>query len=118
MNKKIDFKDLTIKDFFFFNKMLTPSFITIVYWIALVLIGISALTMILGSFAAFAYSFTMGLVAFFTGIITLIVGFISTRIGFELICVLFNINHNIQKLANENTDSEKQEESSSSNTVN
>ncbi|NUF49767.1 hypothetical protein A9G24_01850 [Gilliamella sp. App6-5] len=107
-----------MKDFFFFNKMLTPSFITIVYWIALVLIGISALTMILGSFAAFAYSFTMGLVAFFTGIITLIVGFISTRIGFELICVLFNINHNIQKLANENTDSEKQEESSSSNTVN
>ncbi|SCC30043.1 protein of unknown function [Gilliamella intestini] len=74
--------------------------------------------MILGSFAAFTYSFTMGLVAFFTGIVTLVVGFISTRIGFELICVLFNINQNIQKLANEKTNSEKQEECSDTDTIN
>ncbi|WP_202112693.1 DUF4282 domain-containing protein [Gilliamella sp. Pas-s95] len=118
MNKKFDFKDLTIKDFFFFNKMLTPSFITIVYWITLVLIGFSALTMILGSFALFAYSFTAGLFTFFSGIITFVVGFVSTRIGFELICVLFNINHNIQKLANEKTDSEKTEELSNTDTIN
>ncbi|KDN10537.1 MULTISPECIES: DUF4282 domain-containing protein [unclassified Gilliamella] len=118
MNKKIDFKGFTIKDLFFFDKMLTPSCITIVYWIALLLIGISAFSMILGSFAAFTYSFTMGLVAFFTGIVTLVVGFISTRIGFELICVLFNINQNIQKLANEKTNSEKQEECSDTDPIN
>ncbi|MFQ1017023.1 DUF4282 domain-containing protein [Gilliamella sp. BG7] len=118
MNKKIDFKNLTIKDLFCFDKMLTPSFITIVYWIALIIIGFSAFTIILSSFALFTYSFTAGLFTFFTGIITFVVGFISTRIGFELICVLFNINHNIQKLANEKTDSEKKEESSSINTIN
>jgi fumarate reductase subunit C len=97
--------------------MLTPSCITIVYWIALLLIGISAFTTILGSFVTFDYSFTMDLVVFFTGIVTLVVGFISTRIGFELICVLFNINQNIQKLTNEKSNSEKQEECSNTDTI-
>ncbi|OCG24793.1 hypothetical protein A9G22_03675 [Gilliamella sp. App2-1] len=31
-----------------------------------------------------------------------------TRIGFLLICLLFNINHNIQKLANEKSNFENQ----------
>ncbi|MWP46085.1 DUF4282 domain-containing protein [Gilliamella sp. Pas-s27] len=109
MNNKIKFSDLTIKDFFFFNRMITPTFITIVYWIALFFIVIASLTMILGSFALFTYSFSAGLVTFFSGIVTFIAGFISTRIGFELICILFNINHNIEKLANEKTNSETQE---------
>lgn len=109
MNNKIKFSDLTIKDFLFLNRMITPTFINIVYWIALFCITITSLTMIFGSFALFAYSFSAGLFTFFTGIITFVAGFISTRIGLELICVLFNINHNIQKLANEKTDSETQE---------
>jgi fatty acid desaturase len=114
MNKKINFKDISIKDFFFFDKMMTPVFITIVYWIALVLVGFSALSIIIGSFAIFPYSASAGIIAFFTGIITFVVGFISTRIGFELLCVLFSINNNIRKLAEEktgveNTNSEKTE---------
>ena len=55
--------------------------------------------MIFASFASFQYSFFGGMFTLISGIITLVVGIISARIGFELICVLFNINRNIEKLA-------------------
>ena len=103
MKNNINLKDLSFKDFIFFNKLLTPVFITIVFWVAIAIVIISGLSIILGSFALFNYSFSAGMIVLFGGILTIIGGLVSTRIVFELICILFNINRNIEKLASEST---------------
>ncbi|OCG07815.1 hypothetical protein A9G13_06265 [Gilliamella sp. wkB178] len=107
MKNNVKFKDLSFKDFFFFNKLLTPVFITIIYWVVIALVIISGLSIILGSFALFHYSFSMGMIAFFSGIFTIIGGLVSTRIVFEIICILFNINRNIEKIASASTDTKE-----------
>ena len=45
------------------------------------------------------YSFGSALLGILSGIITIVGGAVFTRIGYEIICVLFNINRNIEKLA-------------------
>lgn len=107
MKNNIDLQGLSFKDIFFFNKLLTPAFITIVYWVSLALIIIGGLATIFGSFSLFRLNFTMGVIGLFTGVIIIIVGFVTTRITFELICVLFNINRNIEKLATGSIDSKQ-----------
>ena len=99
MNKIVNSEKFSLADFFFLKKMITPVFMTVIYWITLVLIAIGGLGMIFASFASFQYSFFGGMFTLISGIVTLVVGIISARIGFELICVLFNINRNIEKLA-------------------
>ncbi|OTP80937.1 hypothetical protein B5S40_14070, partial [Gilliamella apicola] len=74
-------------------------FMTVIYWVTLALIAIGGLGMFFASFAGFRYSFFGGMFGLIGSIITLIIGVISTRIVFELICVLFNINRNLEKLA-------------------
>ncbi|MCX8650087.1 DUF4282 domain-containing protein [Gilliamella sp. B2776] len=105
MKKVTNSENFSLTDFFTLNKMITPAFITIIYWITLVFIAIGGLSMIFASFASFQYSFFGGMFTLISGIITLVVGIISARIGFELICVLFNINRNIEKLALNKNDS-------------
>lgn len=74
------------KDLFFFNRMLTPSIITIVYWLLLIFVVLSGLGMM------FTQSFLGGL-----GI--LIFGTIGVRIWCELLIVLFKINDNLKVVA-------------------
>lgn len=108
MKNIIDTDGLSFKDLFFFNKMITPKIITIVYWISLILIAISGLVIIFSSLFLFRYSFGTGLMGIISGILTIIVGSVFTRIGYELISILFNINKNIEKLAsNKSIDNKK-----------
>ncbi|OCG03093.1 DUF4282 domain-containing protein [Gilliamella sp. wkB112] len=107
MKNNINLKDISFKDFFFFNKLLTPVFITIIFWVAIAVIIVSGLSIILSSLTLFKYNASMGMIAFFGGIFTIIGGLVSTRIVFEIICVLFNINRNIEKLASESTDTKE-----------
>ncbi|MBI0114371.1 MULTISPECIES: DUF4282 domain-containing protein [Gilliamella] len=99
MKKIVDTSGLSFKDFFFFDKMFTPKIITVIYWMSLVLIVFSGLTIIFSSFLIISYSFGSALLGIITGIITIVGGAVFTRIGYEIICVLFNINRNIEKLA-------------------
>ena len=99
MKKIINTDGLSFKDFFFFDKMFTPAFLTVIYWISLVFIAISGLFVIFTSALLIRYSFGSALLGILSGIIAIIGGAIFTRIGYELICVLFNINRNIEKLA-------------------
>ncbi|OTP86017.1 DUF4282 domain-containing protein [Gilliamella apicola] len=99
MNKIVNSEKFSLGDFFFLKKMITPVFMTVIYWVTLALIAIGGLGMFFASFAGFRYSFFGGMFGLIGSIITLIIGVISTRIVFELICVLFNINRNLEKLA-------------------
>lgn len=79
-----------MKDIFYFDSMLTPKIITVVYWFML----LSSLVTGLGTmFVGENSSFLGGL-----GII--LVGAIFSRIWCELLIVLFKINENLQNIVN------------------
>ncbi len=75
-----------MRDIFFFDSMLTPKIITIVYWILLFAVVVS------GIGSMFAGKFLWGLV-------DLVGGAVGARIWCELLIVLFKINDNIKQLA-------------------
>ncbi|KII76390.1 DUF4282 domain-containing protein [Vibrio renipiscarius] len=79
-----------MKSVFFFDSMLTPKIITIVYWLLLVAVLISGLSTM---FAGYQPNILAGL-AMIVG------GAIGARIWCELMIVLFKINENLQKMAN------------------
>lgn len=78
---------MNIKDMTTFEKFLTPSLITIVYWIGIVGISISSLGTILSSFS----SFGGGLKQFIIGLIMFVVGIIFWRVICEGIMLAFKI---------------------------
>jgi len=82
----------SFRDIFFFDEMLTPKVITLLYWLALLYVAVSGLNvMFAGSHMTFA-KFTAGL-----GI--MVGGALSARIGSELLIVIFKINENIHTLS-------------------
>lgn len=76
-----------MKDIFFFDRMLTPSIITIVYWLML------AGALIGGVTAMFNGQFGQGL-------LIVIGGAIGSRIWCELMIVLFKMNEALQEMRN------------------
>jgi len=78
--------NVTAMDLFFFDRMLTPSIITFVYWLLLVSVVLGGLGVM------FTQSFLGGL-----GV--LIGGSIGVRIWCELLIVLFKIHSNLKILA-------------------
>ncbi len=78
---------LTLRDVFYFDEMLTPKIITVVYWILIFLVAISGLgTMFSGQ----------GIASLFGGILIIIVGVISVRIWCEILIVIFKIHENLK----------------------
>lgn len=82
------------RSIFFFDNMLTPKIITIVYWILLVVVVVSGFGIMFGFGVG---GFTFG--SFIKGIIEIVVGALMVRIWCELLIVLFKINENVQKIA-------------------
>ena len=79
-----------MKEIFYFDSMLTPKIITVLYWFMLLASFLSGL---MAMFRSESGSFLVGL-----GMI--IGGAIFTRIWCELLIVLFKINENLQNIAN------------------
>lgn len=73
------------RDFFFFDKMLTPKVITFIYWLMLLGVIASGLT----------YMFTVSL---FTGLIGLLCGLVLVRIWCELAVIFFKMNEALQAI--------------------
>jgi len=82
-----DFKKSHVRDFLFFDTMLTPKIITLVYWL-----------LVLGSlFAGIASIFSGGP---FRGLAIIVFGIVSSRIYCELMIVLFKMNEALQDIRN------------------
>ncbi|WP_018158318.1 MULTISPECIES: DUF4282 domain-containing protein [unclassified Thioalkalivibrio] len=79
-----------MRDFLFFDTMLTPKIITIVYWLLLLVVVVSGLG------AMFSGSGLMGLLI---GLAILVFGAIGARVWSELLIVIFKINENTKKMA-------------------
>ena len=86
---------MTIRDVLFFDAMLTPKVVTLVYWLLLVAAVIAGLGTMF--YMGFQYM-TFG--TFVRGIAITIGGAIGARIWCELVIVLFKLNENVQRIAN------------------
>ena len=80
-----------MRQILFFDSMLIPKIITIVYWLML------AGAVLFGLGAIFKGGFGLG--AIFMGIVVMAIGAVGARIYCELLIVLFKIHENIKKLA-------------------
>lgn len=79
-----------MKEIFYFDSMLTPKIITVVYWFMLLTVLLSGSMAMFGSEAG----------SFLGGLGIIIGGAIFSRIWCELLIVLFKINENLQNIAN------------------
>ncbi len=82
--------NLSIKDLFFFDEMLTPKIITLIYWLLILLVVISGLGIFISD---------LSFVSFIGGLFTIILGAAFARIWCEILIVIFKIHENIRKVA-------------------
>jgi hypothetical protein len=74
----------------FLNEMLTPSLIRIAYWLCLVAVAWNGL----------GHMFSGGFSNFIEGIAYIATGAILARVAAELVILLFKLNENMEKVAN------------------
>ncbi|HKQ14826.1 MAG TPA: DUF4282 domain-containing protein [Steroidobacteraceae bacterium] len=86
---------MSIRDVLFFDAMLTPKVVTLVYWLLLVTAVIAGL----GSMFYMGFQY-MSFGTFVRGLAITIGGAIGARIWCELVIVLFKLNENVQRIAN------------------
>lgn len=85
---------MTVRSILFFDTMLTPKVVTLVYWLLLV----AAIVAGLGSMFYMGFQYmTFG--SFVRGIAITVGGAIGARIWCELVIVLFKLNENVQRIA-------------------
>lgn len=80
------------EDILYFNKMLTPKIITLVYWLALIGVVVAGLGTMFGGFGGFSFG------KFLTGLFIIVAGALGTRIWCELLIVLFKMNEALQEI--------------------
>jgi hypothetical protein len=86
---------MTIRNVLFFDSMLTPKVVTLVYWLLL----LAALIAGLGSMFYMGFQYmTFG--SFVRGVAITVGGAFAARIWCELVIVLFKLNENVQRIAN------------------
>jgi hypothetical protein len=81
-----------MKNVLFFDKMLTPKIITIVYWLLLLAAIVGGIGSMFSGFQGFGFK------SFFMGIVYAVGGMIGARIWCELLIVLFKMNEALQDL--------------------
>jgi Domain of unknown function (DUF4282) len=85
---------MSIRDVLFFDAMLTPKVVTLVYWLLLVTAVIAGL----GSMFYMGFQY-MSFGTFVRGLAITLGGAIGARIWCELVIVLFKLNENVQRIA-------------------
>lgn len=77
--------------FLFFDEMLTPKLITLVYWLGL-------LAVVLGGIASMFAPFGFSFMGFLRGLFIIGFGALMVRIGCEMMIVLFKMNEALQDI--------------------
>jgi hypothetical protein len=81
-----------MKAVLFFDNMLTPKIITIVYWLLLLAVLIGGIGSMFGGYNGFTFG------RFIMGLLYLLGGAIAARIWCELLIVLFKMNEALQEI--------------------
>ena len=81
-----------MRDVLFFDKMLTPKIIVVVYWLMLLGALAGGLVSMFGGYGGLTFS------KFFMGILYILGGAVGARIWCELLMVFFKINEALQEM--------------------
>ncbi len=81
---------MKMSDVLFFDKMLTPIFINVVYWVLLAVVLLAGLNSIFGEGITFS--------GFIFGLITICIGAFLVRVWCELMLVMFKMNEALQEI--------------------
>lgn len=81
-----------MKDVLFFENMLTPKIITLVYWLLLLAAIVGGIGSMFGGYEGFTFG------KFIMGIIYAVGGALAARIWCELLIVLFKMNDALQEI--------------------
>lgn len=82
-----------MKDLLFFETMITPKIITLVYWLLVIGAVIGGFVAMFSGYGGFTFG------RFLIGLLTMIGGVIGARIWCELLIVLFKIHENLKRVA-------------------
>lgn len=82
-------KNVEPKDLLFIDKMITPVFINVVYWVLMAAVVICGIAMMTNNFIG--------------GLFSIIFGLVIVRVSCEVMVVLFKINSGIQHLVDKDT---------------
>ena len=85
-----------MNNLFTLDNMLTPKIVTVLYWLGLIAVVLTALSMLFG-FAQ--YQFMGFFQRLFFAVLTLIFGGLLVRVYSELLIVIFKIHENLKKIA-------------------
>ncbi|ABK89220.1 DUF4282 domain-containing protein [Francisella tularensis subsp. novicida] len=85
-----------LKKFISFDSMITPSIITFLFWLMIIIIFISGFVTIIGSFG---YYYGVNQLQIIYGILYIIIGSLSAKVFCEILIVLFKINENLKEIA-------------------
>ncbi len=77
-----------MQDLLSFNRMVTPVFIHVIYWIGIVTVVLAGLAVVAGGGGILK------------GLLAMVVGLIVVRVGCEVLIVLFRINDNLAAIRN------------------
>lgn len=91
-----------MRNLFFFDAMLTPKIITLVYWLLLLAAVTSGIDTALSGYGKPHISSVL------SGLAVIVVGAIGARIWCELLIVLFKIHENLKKLADKTSINDEQ----------
>lgn len=81
-----------MRDVLFFDNMLTPKIITLVYWLMLLSAIVSGLGLMFGGYGGF------GMSKLLAGLAAMIGGAVASRIFCELMIVAFKMNEALQEM--------------------
>lgn len=85
-----------MKDFLKLDTMITPKIITIIYWLGLVGVSLTSMSMLFG---ISRYAYTNFGMRFLMAIFVIIFGLVIVRVYSELLIVIFKIHDNLKKIA-------------------
>jgi hypothetical protein len=81
-----------MKDVLFFENMLTPKIITLVYWLLLLVAIVGGIGSMFGGYEGFTFG------KFIMGMVYAVGGALAARIWCELLIVLFKMNDALQEI--------------------
>lgn len=85
-----------LKSFFSFDKFITPTIITILFWVTVVINGLVALSILATMIGqAGFFGFIMGVIV---GAIYFVLTVAFSKVFYEIIMVIFKINDNLQAI--------------------
>ena len=87
-----------MRNYLYFDSMITPKIITFIYWLMLAGCAIYGLVLMVGAFGTMKYNGMMGFGMLVLAPVAVIAGAVIARIYCEIMIVLFKINEALQDI--------------------